>query len=276
MNVTYHCKHICRQLFLLLTVFALLSIHHTLFAANSSAFTFTDKDTGLTFVVPDNWEQKELSKERDVLDVFFVYTKDNWVSIGYGSNDLWEEFSSFEKTQFSRSESNLSHFILSGDFTKSDFAKEYGVTEDKVDIVTYNGNLYVKVEMLSSAEVNGLTFSKTVTQLFNIVDGRGYYFIFSGTSDSEYYADFEKLVTSVQYPISSTDKNATKEFLVLFAAFGVVVLFCICIAFLRHKIRKKKAKPDQSKWIICQKCDEILPGDSKFCYKCGSKLDDIL
>ncbi len=280
MKKTFSCtiKLFFQISFILLIVFTTLIPSYMSFATNIPSFTYTDKDTGLTFSVPDSWEQRELSKEREILDVIFASTKEKGLTISYGSIDLWQEFSFFEKLKFSRAESNLNHLILSGDFTKSDIAKESGVAEDKVDIVTYNGKLYGKVEMISSAEINGLTLSQTVTQLYNIVNGWGYYFVFSGTSDSEYYNDFEKLVNSVEYPISKTDKSALAESKVIITLSFVGVLMCILFVIICRKISKKKDEysTKQREWLTCENCGEILPGSSKFCYKCGSKLNEKL
>ena len=258
---------------------------------DTESFLYTDSDTGLTFAVPANWEQKGFSKEREFLDVKFASTKANGLSISYGSVDAWEQLPSSEKAGYNRIEFNSSIF------TKSDIAKEYGISEDKVDLVTYNNKEYYKVEITTSGELYGLDFSTTITQLFHIDNGWMYSFQFMGTDESEYYADFEKLLNSVQYPevstvsnvnptnsySSSSDPDSHLPLLVLIVSLLSVVAISAysCIILHRRDCKKttmaasKEYLPTQThvspEWLTCENCGQILPKDSKFCYKCGLK-----
>lgn len=56
---------------------------------DTNAFIYTDVDTGLTFTVPANWKQEEMSKERNFIDAKFVSTKEDGNVIIYGSSDMW-------------------------------------------------------------------------------------------------------------------------------------------------------------------------------------------
>ena len=84
---------------------------------DATSFVYTDNDSGITFTVPDNWEQKELNGDRKHLDAKFVSTKESDCVIIFGSTDMWEAMPSSEKNGYSRKDLDNSLF------TKSDIAE---------------------------------------------------------------------------------------------------------------------------------------------------------
>ena len=63
----------------------------------TEAFVYTDVDTNTKFTVPANWHEEELSKEREFIDVKFVSSKEEGMSIMYGSVDMWGMMTEEEK-----------------------------------------------------------------------------------------------------------------------------------------------------------------------------------
>ena len=160
----------------------------------TEAFVYTDIDTNTKFTVPANWYEKELSKEREFLDVKFMSAKEDGMSIIYGSTDIWEIMTEEERKGTTRSDMHNSAL------STENIAELLGADESDISRVLYNGVEYYQVITKSSTEIYGLDFSLEMTQLFRIENGWGYIFQFSGTPDNVYFDDFESLLNSVEYP----------------------------------------------------------------------------
>ncbi len=205
---------------------------------DTSAFVYADADSGLSFTVPANWKQKEMSKERNYIDAKFVQTKEDGNIIIYSSLDMWNEMPASERDDYTREDINNSAF------TKSDIAEMYNTTADKISLVNYNGIEYYFGEMTGSSEIYGLDWNMTMTQAVHIDNGWLYMFQFAGTSNREYFADFEKLMNSVQLPANSSIENAENLALpskeietssniwvwgIAFLVFAVVIRFAVVL-----------------------------------------------
>lgn len=258
------------------------------------SFVYTDTETGLKFTVPNNWEQSEFLKEKEYLDVKFTSVEDPVVSIMYGSVDLWEMAPASERIGYSRDDFNIENDT---EEDKKLLMEIMGVTENKIRTVTYNNKKYYEVEVTTSNKVYGADVEMTMTQLMYIENGWGYYFGFNGTSENRYFADFEKLVNSAQYPeekdISVTDINKETSVsaelpknhsgLVIIPVLLIIISVCACVAVYKRETRKKEIENAEvegetkeslkgaSDWEMCENCGQIIPKDSKFCYKCGEK-----
>ena len=247
---------------------------------DTSSFIYTDTDSGISFTIPANWEQKELNGDRKHLDAKFVSTKESDCVIIFGSTDMWEAMPSSEKNGYSRKDLDNSLF------TKSDIAEMYGTTEDKISVVSYNGVQYYKGEMTKSLDESGFNLSITTTQLTYINDGWMYMFQFGGTDGHSLYSDFESLVSSIKYPsaLDSSNEASTNQKNILNAAivFGVIILLAVgTITLFIMLRRKKRLRQNTSKQeitdvytanLLCRNCNHQLPPDSEFCHMCGAKV----
>ncbi len=259
---------------------------------DTNAFIYTDVDTGLTFTVPANWKQEEMSKERNFIDAKFVSTKEDGNVIIYGSSDMWEGIPASERVGYSRADLNNSAF------TKSDIAEMYNTTADKISLVEYNGIEYYFGEMTGSSEVYGLDLTMTMTQVVHIDNGWMYMFQFAGTSNREYFADFEKLMNSVQFSsasnvagvgslgLSSDDvDNSSNSVVALIVGLLVVGVIVAVVLYNKNNSKTTTAESnvfdnmndlekadDVSQSVICVKCGQALPLDSEFCHICGTKI----
>lgn len=249
----------------------------------ANSFNYIDNDSGVTFTVPANWKQAELSKDREYIDVKFASTEEDGCIILYGSADLWEQMSAADKIGVTRSD------LSSANITKSDIAEMYGVSEDKVSTVTYNGIQYFKWEMNITTDLFGVDLGVSMTMLFYIDNGWMYMFEFSGTNTHKLYADFESLLESVKYPTASNvgltnvpSNNSNNSGIIAVVILLIVVAVIVIALVLSHKKNCEttnythvstpyptvKADPV----IYCTNCGQALPLDSDFCHKCGAKI----
>lgn len=266
-------------------------------------FQYTDADTGVTFLVPENWKQKEFSKPREIIDAKFVSTKEAGCLMIYGSADIWEEMTAAERKGHTRSELDNSFF------DRLDIAQMYGTTFDKISTVKYNGIEYYKGEVTASSDEYGLDIAMTMTVLTHIKDGWMYLFQFSGTSADALYSEFETLMKSVIYPPVSGEEdpaptnqttlptypskqhshNASENAApnhtgVMPAVVLLVIVSAIIVAVIATCKKNRKTREqaghapemqpvsDPQQICFCRKCGQKLPSDSAFCHICGTKV----
>lgn len=259
---------------IILTLISALFISMTLPVSAVAGYTYTDNDSGVTFTVPYNWEEKPLNTNPEYIDVKFVSSRYEGECILYGSTDIWLLMSESEKKGHTRAQCDNSIF------SKNDYATLLGVPISSLREVTYRGNTYIQGELTESTEVYGIPVSVTMTILVRIENGWMYTFQVSGTSTDEHYHDFLSLVNSVSYPIVETDNPLTAGDII---AIVVIVLGIIgLVIFLALKLAKKKQKNATqnpafiavpSDYIYCHMCGTKLPSNSKYCLKCGTFVD---
>ena len=241
----------------------------------TEAFIYTDTKTNTKFTVPANWYEKELSKERDTIDVKFVSSKEEGMTIMYGSVDVWEALTDDEKVGATRSD------ISNDAFTIDDIAELYGIDKSKVSMVEYNGIEYFQFTFKQTTELYGIEFSPEMTILLRFENGWMYSFQFGGTTDSIYFDDLEALLNSVEYAGSSNvnlisnnnDTSANNANHSAFWGVVVVVLLLGIVAVAVWYVRKNKEDENESssKPNKCTKCGVELTNDSLFCHICGAR-----
>lgn len=240
------------------------------------AFQYKDKDTGLTFTVPDGWNKAALSEQRNYLDTMFESVEDPGLIILYGSTDLWSELSASERIGYTRSG------FSSDLFTKQDIADMFGTSKYLVDDVTYGGVHYFKVETTTEKEAMGLTVSVTMTQLFRVENGWGYTFQFNGDESIPYYSDFVSLIKSAEYPEVSNSSSVV-PFVVFLVVLAIAIIAVVLIVKKRNAQKAVIATPptpiaisqsvvNKNGTQFCHMCGTELPVSSVFCHKCGKKL----
>ncbi len=241
----------------------------------TEAFIYTDTKTNTKFTVPANWYKKELSKERDTIDVKFVSSKEEGLTIMYGSVDVWEALTDDEKVGATRSD------ISNDVFTINDIAELYGIDKSKVSMVEYNGIEYFQFTFKQTTELYGIEFSPEMTILLRFENGWMYSFQFGGTTDSIYFDDLEALLNSVKYAGSSSvnlisnnnDTSANNASHSAFWGVVVVVLLLGIVAVSVWYVRKNKEAENElsSETNKCANCGVELAYDSLFCHICGAK-----
>ena len=76
-------------------------------SVSATSNTYIDPETNVKFTVPANWTEKALSKDREYIDVKFVSSEAEGMSILYGSTDVWSKMSSSDKVGYKRSDLNI-------------------------------------------------------------------------------------------------------------------------------------------------------------------------
>ena len=214
----------------------------------TEAFTYTDPSSGMTFTVPANWVEEPMFKEREFIDVKFVSNLEEGMAMIFASEDMLSDsfmedsgISGFEKLLVSRSD--LDNSML----TKADVAAMYGESESAVSMVTYGNKEYFIYETVQSGSAYGMTVKVPMTILVRCENGFMYMFQFSGAKDSPYFADFEKLVSSVKYPVFEDDGVVRDQVLgsylllviIVLIALGLIIVF-VCRSAIKKKAIKKK------------------------------------
>lgn len=211
----------------------------------TEAFTYTDKESGLSFTVPANWVETPMNEDREYIDVKFTSNFDEAMSIIFSSHDLWDELTGAEKSLYSKSEVDNSRF------TKADIAQMFGCKESDVSMVTFSGREYFCAEIETTESVYGFTLSVLITYLVRFENGYMYCFQFFGNQDSEYYSDFERLMNSIEFPTIRSENVALSSG---FSAANLVTSLIITIlvysfpiiiyryAIIKRPVDKKKAK----------------------------------
>lgn len=202
----------------------------------TDAFSFADADSGVTFTVPENWKQEELTEDKKYIDAKFVSVKEPGCLIMFGSTDLWAKINEAEKKNYARSDMNNSFF------TKANIAGMFGLKEDDVTVETYNGIQYYMCEYTASVSAG---FSVKTTQLIYIDNGWMYVYQFGGKSTHKLFADFETLMNSVEYELTVAEETVTPEEKdpieeLAVAIVASLVIVAVLVAVIILVIKKKK------------------------------------
>lgn len=274
---------------IILTTLLLLSFSISVSAASN---TYTDLETKVKFTVPVNWTQKALSKDREYIDVKFVSSEAEGMSILYGSTDIWSKMPASERVGYKRSDLNNSTF------TNADIAEMVGTSAAKVKKVTYNGVQCFQAESTTTSEIYGFEITATMTHIIRLDNGWMYWFQFSGDSNNEYFSDFKFLLNTVTFPQTAiNDSNhgindsEGGEGVVLVVVLILATVVGIFVFVVKKKHSKEKTAQsikmfadnplqpsDEPTCQYCHKCGTKLTMDSAFCHNCGTKTikeDDI-
>lgn len=215
--------------------------------AQTRAFTYTDKDSGMTFTVPANWIESPLNEDREYIDAKFTSNLEDGLCILFSSQDVYE-LEDFKEELSATEQLLLTRDVIGNDiFTKADIAEMYGCKEEDVSMVTYGGKEYYSAEVVASGTAYGLTISTPVVYLVRCENGYMYIFLFNNTKDSPYFADFETLVSSVEYPVFEDDGAVRNQVLgsyillaiIILIALGLIIIFA-CRSAIKKKAIKKK------------------------------------
>ena len=167
---------------------------------DTDAFTYTDPELGLTFTVPENWQEKPLSENREYLDVKFVNTKSAGSMISFGTTDFWSMLSPLEQAGLTRKDLNMDTY---SEEEVAELLDETGSLQ--IDRVAYNGVEYYYIEITQTMEVTGYKLDVTLTSVMHLRDGWLIFFQFGGTSEDPLFRDFERMLKSVNIPEPETE-----------------------------------------------------------------------
>lgn len=246
-------------------------------AGETPAFTHRDPDNGTTFTVPANWTTQELSEEEEAagVDVQFSCAEDPGLMIVYLSADLMEELPFYGKLFLNRETVEaLSASVI------AELPQKYGALESSLHKKTYNGSEYDIFTIPYTAEVYGAAFSVIATVAVHIENGWIHMFLFLGETTNPHYPEFEQLLSSVAFGQEAPAGFGGKAVLLIAAT---AILLCMTVLFGRRRKKRKGAAepktmrsktPARPRYVYCHNCGNRLPGNSRFCDVCGTRLRD--
>lgn len=234
----------------------------------TDAFVYTDIDTNTKFTVPANWYEKELSKDREFIDVKFVSSEEGGMSILYVSTDLWGMLTPEEQKGSTRSDLDNSAFEI------VDISTLYGIDETLITKQIYNGKEYFQATVKQTIDMYGGTFTPELTYAIRIENGWGYWFQFSGTTDNEYFEDFQELLNSVEYPYYQKEISTTRLKIAITFSIILIVAGILFYIFVERRIHKSEEKVTTTETTnsTCPYCNAQLLDKGNFCHKCGKNL----
>lgn len=186
-----------KKIFIALIIIALFIL--PIPAQASSSVTYIDPLTDLTFVVPPNWTEVDLSQEREFIDIMFTSDDELGFSITYGSIDFWDTLPASEKAGYSRSDIDNSIFSI------SDINEAFGALDSTTHAVKVGDTEFFKINAEVASTVGALKVNVPVIQLLRFNNGYMYFFQFVGETSTKQYKDFETLVSSAKYKSEGSD-----------------------------------------------------------------------
>lgn len=259
--------------------------HFSSSPVQTQAFTYTDRDSGMSFTVPSNWVETPMNKEREYIDAKFTSNLEDGLSIIFTSEDVLGD--SFQSNIPSLAKHAVSRSAIDNSmFTKADAAAMWGIPEKDVSMVTYGGKEYYSAEVVSSGSAYGFTLSMPIVYLLRIENGYMYLFQFGGSRNSKYFHDFESLVSSAKYPEYESLEAVGNQGLGANLLLAIIVLAALCFLaiFIYRFATKKRIGSDHPKAEdppafeenppvrFCRKCGLELTAGSNFCGRCGTSV----
>ncbi len=276
--------------------------------AQTKAFTYTDKDSGMTFTVPANWIESSMNENREYIDAKFTSNLEEGLCIIFSSQDVYE-LEDFKAELSATEQLLLTRDVIGNDiFTKADIAEMYGCKEKDVLMVTYGDKEYYTAEVIKTDTSYGIPISVPMVYLLRCENGYMYMFQFNGTKDSPYFDDFINLISSAKYPVIADEMLVQRRTIGIVFILVLIVLAIICV-FAVQKRRSRKGSIEgsvhitdsahneednqnetflsgniqeaihratdsagDSSVIFCHKCGAKVNYGSQFCHKCGVKL----
>ncbi|MDY3219852.1 MAG: zinc ribbon domain-containing protein [Candidatus Fimivivens sp.] len=276
--------------------------------AQTKAFTYTDKDSGMTFTVPANWIESPMNEDREYIDVKFTSNLEEGLCIIFSSQDVYE-LEDFKAELSATEQLLLTRDVIGNDiFTKADIAEMYGCKEKDVLMVTYGDKEYYTAEVIKTDTSYGIPISVPMVYLLRCENGYMYMFQFNGTKDSPYFDDFINLISSAKYPVIADEMLFQRRTIGIVFILVLIVLAIICVFAVQKRrsqkgsiecsvhitastyneennqnetflsgniqkaIHKETDSTGNSSVIFCHKCGAKVKYGSQFCHKCGAKL----
>ncbi|MBE6733273.1 MAG: zinc ribbon domain-containing protein [Ruminococcaceae bacterium] len=220
-----------------------------------SANTYTDSVTGISFTIPQGWNETALNEEREYIKVKYLHENNDDSSIFFGYSDMWAELPESDKTGYTRSDIN--HSAIMDNFTKEEILQMIGYDSLGAEINTtyYNQIEYLELALDTEMSIFDVSVNITMITLLRFDNGYCYQFVYSDLDDKSHYQEFKTMMDSVKYKtatqtgdgIISIDSDGNLQFnfsnLILSLVITIVV-YSLPIIIYRYGI-KKQALPEK-------------------------------
>ena len=155
---------------------------------------YTDPETGVSFLVPEGWEEVHSSSTDPTIDAEYRIGTGG-IRMVYGSVDLWEQIAAYNDVS-GMSRADIGNEILS----KEAFAQQFGCSEDDITIKTIGGQAYYFANTSYTVSIGQITQKSDI--LFYACVKNAYYYKFGlgGYGAAEYAEQFEQFMESVTMP----------------------------------------------------------------------------
>lgn len=169
---------------------------------------YIDKDTGVSFFIPESWVETPMLKKREFLDVKFT-SKEKEGHIFFSGKNLFEtkwfkELSKFQQNLLLENKDVLSNEC----FCKQDIPEMFKCKEKDISKVVYGGKEYFLIKHIRFQHVDESVISLYETDLVRFENGCMFTFCYASPLDNdEGLDDFFQLVSSVEYPNTVSMNN---------------------------------------------------------------------
>lgn len=172
-------------------------------SSDGGGMIYADPETGVTFVVPENWEEREMDPDSpNSFRARFHSLEDSRDLFLYGYLDIWNEMPAPERSGHTHSDVDSPYFYsretLRELFVTLLAQSDFTVAADDVQFVRYGKNEYVEITFVREAGSRTVTFISSM----HIENGYGYFFTFGAASDAA-IEDYRSVLSSMQVPVEA-------------------------------------------------------------------------
>ncbi len=241
----------------LLAFFVVILLVFSFFVSVIAESTNTHKDsvTGVSFTIPQGWNEAPLNEEREYIKVKYLPENNDGASIQFGYADIWGQMSDSDKVGYSRSDIN--HSAIMDSFTKEEILQMIGYDSlgAEIDTAYYNGIEYLEITIDTEMSIFDVSADVTMITLLRFDNGYWYQFVYGDMDEKIHYQEFEEMMNSVKYPsvtktsneIIDIDSDGNLQFnfpnLILSLVITIAV-YSLPIIIYRYGI-KKQALPEK-------------------------------
>lgn len=164
------------------------------------ALSYTCEESGISFVLPTNWERTPLTADREIIRAKFVPSDGSVAVICYGVYDIWSSLASNEKIGMQRADMDINS-IPKGDIISAFDSFGGSVTEE-----TYGGMAYYKTTFSNTMTIYDVDIDVQNTVLMTVHNGYMYQFQYYEMEGEGLSNVFYEMVRNVNYP--AVEKSA--------------------------------------------------------------------
>lgn len=246
----------------LLTFFVVILIvfSFSISVTAESTNTYKDSVTGISFTIPQGWNEAPLNEEREYIKVKYLPENNDGSSIQFGYADIWGQMSDSDKVGYSRSDIN--HSAIMDSFTKEEILQMIGYDSlgAEIDTAYYNGIEYLEITIDTEMSIFDVSADVTMITLLRFDNGYWYQFVYGDMDEKSHYQEFETMINSVEYPsvtktsneIIDIDSDGNLQFnfpnLILSLVITIAV-YSLPIIIYRYAIKKQPLPEKKAKKI---------------------------